>query len=66
MQRYDLNKDLTQNFNVDVDNDADLLLGSAVYLFLAVKMLWYIKIGYKNENANFTYYVGLVDMELGL
>ena len=53
MQRFTLNKNLTQNFNADVDTNAKSTSGTS------------IQMGYTNENTNFTHNVGLVNMELG-
>ena len=66
MQRYDFTEKFTQIFDVDVDSDAEFAARTcSIPLFGKVKMVWYIKMGYTNENANFTHNVGLVDMKLG-
>ena len=66
MQRFDLNKNSTQNFNADVDTNADSTSRtSSIPAVSKIKMVWYIQMGYTNENTNFKHNVGLVDMELG-
>ena len=69
MQRFDLDKKLTQNFNVGTNvltsMQNPLPGSSSIPVFGKVIMVWYIQMGYTNENTNFANSVGLVDMELG-
>ena len=56
MQIYDMNKNFTQDFNANVDTNAETAIGACrIPLFCKVKM----------ANANFAHNVGLVDMRLG-
>ena len=66
MQRFELNQNFTQNFNGDVGTNAESSsVTSSIPVFGKMLMVWYIQMGYTNENTNFAHNVGLVDMELG-
>ena len=67
MQRFDLNKNLTQYFNGDADiNMQNPLVGLGVYTVWGKMIIaWYIHMDDANENTNFVCDAGLVDMELG-
>ena len=66
MQRFDLNKNSTQNFDGDIDTNAESTSGtSSIHVFDEMIMVWYIQIGYTNENTNFNHNAGPMGMELG-
>ena len=66
MQRFHLNKNLTQNFNGDIDNNAESTSGtSSIPVCGKMIMVCDIQMGYTHENTNFVHNVGLMDMEPG-